>query len=102
MARKAILFYMEAQQRGSEEAKESLLEKRLRKMEDRLAKMISRTMIDIGIVNQVFYKRASKEERDKLWDAAKTAALERLRFKRKDGDQEATGVIRDVPHSSEG
>jgi hypothetical protein len=76
------------------------VEQQRRRDVDRLAKLIIRATVDVGILNQVFYKRAAKEERDKLWDAAKTAALERLKFKRKDGDSEVTEVLKDATHSS--
>jgi len=107
--RKAVLKYLDSYDQDAETAPRDRLAETLQAMDvqrkkdiERLAKLIVRATLDIGIVNQVFYKRAAKDDRDKLWDAARTAALERLRFKRKDGDDEVTGVLRDVPHSSEG
>lgn len=58
-----------------------------RKDTERLAKMSARVMMDVGIINQVFYKRAAKEERVALWTEAQQSAAERLKHKRKGGDQ---------------
>ena len=63
---------------------------------ERLAKMIARVMMDIGIVNQVFYKRAAQDERDKLWESARQAAAERLKHKRKGGDPEAAELVKNA------
>ena len=100
LARKAIREYMDRQEIAvQDEAKDRLAEALealaagQRKDTERLAKMIARVMMDIGIVNQVFYKRAAVEERDKLWGAARQAAAERLTHKRKGGDPEAAEIM---------
>lgn len=103
--RKAVLKYLDSYDQEAEAAAKDRLAETLAAMEaqrkkdvERLAKLIVRATLDIGIVNQVFYKRASTEERDKLWGAAKTAAVQRLTAKRKDGDKEVTEVMADVAH----
>ena len=64
-----------------------------RKDTERLAKLMARTLIDIGTVQQVFFERASKEDRGELWKVARQRAVERLKKKRKDGDPEATEIV---------
>lgn len=99
--RKALLKYLDGyEQRAEDQARDRLAEAveamqvGHKKDTERLAKMIARVMMDIGTVQQVFYERASKEDRAKLWETAKTKAAERLHFKRKDGDPEATEIMK--------
>lgn len=100
LLRKAVLQYLDRQDQGVEESARDRLAVVLEKMAkqqkgdtERLAKMIARTMMDIGIVNQVFYKRAAPDERNELWSAARQAAADRLKQKRKGGDPEAAEII---------
>ena len=99
--RKALLQYLDGyEQRAEDQARDRLAEAveamqaGHKKDTERLAKMIARVMMDIGTVQQVFYERASKEDRAKLWENAKNKAAERLRYKRKDGDPEATEIMK--------
>ncbi len=99
--RKALLKYLDGyEQRAEDQARDRLAEAveamqaGHKKDTERLAKMIARVMMDIGTVQQVFYERASKEDRAKLWETAKTKAAERLHYKRKDGDPEATEIMK--------
>lgn len=99
--RKALLQYLDGyEQRAEDQARDRLAEAveamqaGHKKDTERLAKMIARVMMDIGTVQQVFYERASKEDRAKLWEKAKVRAAERLTHKRKDGDPEATEIMK--------
>lgn len=65
-----------------------------KKSTERLAKMIARLMMDLGTLQQVFYERADKEIRQELWAVARKRAAERLAHKRKDGDPEATEIMK--------
>lgn len=108
--RKAVLLYLDGYEQKAEAAKRDRLAEAIESMTkaieglatgqknstERLAKMIARTMMDVGIVNQVFYKRAAKDERDALWASARQAATERLKHKKKDGDPEATELMTDA------
>jgi hypothetical protein len=108
--RKAVLLYLDGYEQKAEAAKRDRLAEAIESMTkaieglatgqknstERLAKMIARTMMDVGIVNQVFYKRAAKDERDTLWGSARQAAIERLKHKKKDGDPEATELMTDA------
>jgi hypothetical protein len=108
--RKAVLLYLDGYEQKAEEAKRDRLAEVLegtkkaiealsesqRKSTERLAKLSSRTLIDIGTVQQVFFERASKEDRMELWTVARQRAVERLHKKRKDGDPEATELMKDA------
>jgi len=103
VARAAILRYIDQNAKEQEaEARDRLaavleaMHLDRRKDTERVVKLIVRTLIDIGTVQQVFYERASKEDRSKLWDMARTRALERLKKKREGGDPEATEIMKDA------
>lgn len=101
LARRALLAFIDAYDKGAQASARDRLaevlaasEEARRKDTDRLAKMMARLTIDVGIINQVFYKRAAKEDREKLWESARTASIARLTHKRKGGDEEATDVLK--------
>ncbi|MBA4027138.1 MAG: hypothetical protein C0473_02750 [Cyanobacteria bacterium DS3.002] len=103
LARRALLEFIDKYDQGVEAGARDRLAEVLLAMNDshkkdteRLAKMLARVMMDVGIVNQVFYKRASKEDRDALWSEAQQAAAQRLRHKRKGGDPEAAEISTDA------
>ncbi len=110
LLRKAVLIYLDSYDRKAEEAKRDRLAEAMESMvsaikglskgqsesTERLAKMAARVMIDVGTMQQVFYKRASDKDRDDLWDEARKKALERLRKKRKGGDPEASEIVKDA------
>jgi len=64
-----------------------------REMEERLAVLLGRVILDIGIINQMSYRRIPKEERKDLWEESARASVERLRVKLKAGDPEATKLV---------
>ncbi len=108
--RKAVLMYLDGYEQKAEAAKRDRLAEaieglktamevvaeRQTKNTERLAKLSARTLIDLGTVQQVFFERASKEDRGELWKVARQRAVERLRKKRKDGDPEATEIMNDA------
>lgn len=111
--RKAVLNYIDGYDQKAEEAKQDRLVEAMESMTkairtlsegqnkstERLAKLAARTLIDVGTLQQVFYRRASEKDRDDLWDEARRGALERLRKKRKGGDPEATEIVQDAVSS---
>lgn len=106
VARKALLQFIDSYDKKAEDSSRDRLAEILEEMQkerkkdtDRLAKLAVRTMIDVGTIQQVFYKRASEKDRDDLWDEARRNALERLRKKRKGGDPEATEIVDDANRS---
>ena len=103
LARRALLEFIdrydqEPEQKTRDKLAEVLeaMEYNRRKDTERMAKMSARVMMDVGIINQVFYKRAAKEERVALWTEAQQSAAERLKHKRKGGDPEATELVSDA------
>jgi len=101
LARAAILSYIDRSQKDAEDEVKDRLAAVLEAMQierkkdtERLAKLASRALIDIGTVQQVFFERASKEDRMELWAVARKRAVERLHTKRKDGDPEATEIMK--------
>lgn len=100
LARRAILQFIDSYDKKAEDnARDRLadvleaMQSSQRKDTERLAKLMARTLIDIGTVQQVFFERASKEDRGELWKVARQRAVERLKKKRKDGDPEATEIV---------
>lgn len=100
MARRAILEYMDRRQQEEVlEVQDKFIaaferfEERRRRDTERICKLIARALMDIGMINQVFYNRAAPEDREKLWGAARQAAAQRLKSKRKDADPEATEIL---------
>lgn len=103
MARTAIRSYID---RTAEEVKDEekdrlvealgALQGGQKKDTERLAKMIARLMMDTGTLMQVFYDRADKDIREELWAVSRKRAAQRLTHKRKDGDPEATEIMKNA------
>lgn len=85
IGRAAILFYMEHYESNQLDRRESKLEARMKKMEDRLAAMIMRPTIDIGVLYQAIYYNYGKEG-PKAFSAFYNHAVKRLQSKRKDSE----------------
>ena len=108
--REAVLRYLDSYEQKADAGKRDRLAEEMEAMKkaievlsetqkkstERLAKLSARTLIDVGTLQQVFYKRASDKDRDDLWDEGRRNALERLRKKRKGGDPEATEIMEDA------
>lgn len=95
IVRRALLFYLDSYDKQELDEKETKLEARLRKMEDRLASMIMRTTIDVGVIYRAIYFNYGKEA-EKAFAAFYNLALERLQAKRKDpGDKAAVQKLVD-------
>lgn len=77
LARRAIIEMLDRQEQGmAGEIKDKLAE-RLKKMEDRMAALLARNNLDIGIIYQVLWLRSDPEKRDKLWETARKYAATR-------------------------
>ena len=79
--REAILAYLDAGDLEAVDERESSLEKRLKKMEDRLAGLMARTAIDTGMIFQIVQANMNPETKDEdlLW--AHSLAVKRLKKK---------------------
>lgn len=79
--REAIIARLDAEDRELADERETLLEKRLKKMEDRLAALMARTAIDAGMIFQIVQANMNPETKDEdlLW--AHNLAVKRLKKK---------------------
>jgi uncharacterized protein YaaN involved in tellurite resistance len=89
VARRALLFYLDSHETEQLDRRESKLEARMRKMEDRLAAMIMRPTIDVGVIYQAIYHNYGKDA-ERAFMAFYNHALKRLQTKRKDTGDKAS------------
>ena len=95
LGREAIQFYLDNYDRLQAEDRESPLECRLKKMEDRLAALMARTAIDVGTVYSLLWHRSDKEDRKELFNACYTQAIDRLKKKLTELDLEVKEAMKD-------
>jgi hypothetical protein len=81
IARRAIVFYLDAVERQETEARDSALERRLKRMEDRLAALLARGNIDIGVIMQLIYRNMNPATREEALKSAHKKAALRIRQK---------------------
>lgn len=79
--RKALTEYLDRIEKGETDQRESKLEKRLKKMEDRLAGLLARGNIDIGVILDIIYRNMPEDRRDELLKTAHKKSVTRLRRK---------------------
>ncbi len=81
LVREAVLLFLDGQETEVIDAREALVEKRLKKMEDRLASLMARTAIDAGMIFQILQANMNPETKseDLMW--AHKLAVERLKSK---------------------
>lgn len=94
IGREAIRFYLDNYERLQAEDRESPLERRLKKMEDRLAALMARTAIDVGTVYSLLWHRSDKEDRKELFNACYTQAIDRLKKKLTELDLEVKEAMK--------
>ena len=81
LTREAVVWYLDNQEKIGIDSRETLLEKRIKKMEERLAALQARCAIDIGMVYQLLYLNMSKETRDADIAWAYQVSIKRLKKK---------------------
>ena len=81
MAREAILWYMEYQAKRVQESRETKLEQRIRKMENRLAALISRGNIDTGVILEMIYANMPAVDKEAVLKRSHKRAAMRLKSK---------------------
>ncbi len=94
VAREALLAYIDGNTKVEESAIKDALAERLKKMEDRMAALLARVSMDVGIVNQVLWVRTDPSQRDSVWSAATKYASKRLHTKLAGGDMEIKELIK--------
>lgn len=75
------MFYLSYQEKLQSEEKDGRLEKRLRKMEDRLAGLLARTAIDVGVVYNMIWQNMPEERREKAFKTAYKQSVQRIKQK---------------------
>lgn len=81
VAREAILWYMEQQNKRVQDVRESMLEARIRKMENRMAALISRGNIDVGVLLEIISANMPGDDRDAVLKRSHKRAAMRLKRK---------------------
>lgn len=101
--RQAVLEFLDRYDQGPQDATRDKLAEVLLQMEgqrrkdvERLAKLMVRTLMDVGTMHQVFYKRAPAEDRKQIWESAEASAAERLKRKRRGNDPQATEIMHEI------
>lgn len=81
VAREAILWYMEQQDKIIQDSRESKVEARIRKMENRMAALISRGNIDTGVILEIIYSNMPVEDKEAVLKKCHKRAAMRLKGK---------------------
>lgn len=81
LARDAICFYLDALEADAINRRDSKVEARIKKMEDRLAGLVARANIDIGVVINLMYARMNSQTREEEITVAHQKSAQRLRKK---------------------
>lgn len=99
--REAILAFLDAEDKEAADERETLLEKRLKKMEDRLAALMARTAIDTGMIFQIVQANMNPETKDEdlLW--AHNHAVKRLKRKLQGQAAEVKDLAKAVENKAE-
>lgn len=95
LARQAILEMLDRQEQGMAAEIKDKLADRLKKMVDRMAALLARNNLDIGIIYQILWLRSDPEKRDKLWEVARKYAAARSSRALEQGDKELKEQIKD-------
>ncbi len=81
VAREAIIWYLEQLEKRVQDARETKVEARIRKMENRMAALISRGNIDVGVILELIYGNMPVADRDEVIKKAHKRAAKRLKSK---------------------
>ncbi len=92
LARDAICYFLDQLDRGEADARESLLESRIRRMENRLAALLVRGNIDTGIIVSLLYSRMNKETRNSDIQHARSWAIKNLKNRLQESDDVRTYI----------
>lgn len=81
VAREALRYYIAHQEELEEEQRDSKLERRLKKIEDRLAGIMARVGIDVGVIYTLMWRNMPPDRREDQLKSAYTQAVDRLKKK---------------------
>lgn len=96
LAREAIRFYMDQKENQLLDERESALEQRIKKMEDRIAKLIIKVGLDVGTLHQLFWSRSDKDSRDELFTECYISAVQRLQNKLSNQEDELVSKAKNI------
>lgn len=96
LAREAIRFYMDQKENQLLDERESALELRIKKMEDRIAKLIIKVGLDVGTLHQLFWSRSDKDSRDELFTQCYISAVKRLQNKLSNQEDELVSKAKNI------
>ena len=81
LCREGMQWYLANQDKQEIDNRETLLEKRMRKMEERMASLMAKIGIDAGMIIHILYRNMDKEKRNDVIAWAYNSAVARLRKK---------------------
>lgn len=81
LLREAIRSYLKDRENEVVNERESNLELRMKKMEDRLAKLVVKVGLDVGTMHQLFWSRSDRETRAELFAECYMSAVRRMKKK---------------------
>lgn len=81
IVRRAVTDYLDRLGKEQADARETKLEHRLKKMEDRIAGLLARANIDIGVILDIIYRNMPETKRDDVLKTAHKKSVSRLRRK---------------------
>jgi len=98
MVRQAVIWYLDHQQKLSQDLRETNLERRIKKMEDRICGLVAKGNIDVNTILQVIYlgSNAPLPEKAERYKKARGLAVKRLKQKLEDDEELKRLYMQDV------
>jgi hypothetical protein len=79
LARDAILHYMRIREAGITDERDNVLEKRLKKMEDRIASLLVKVGLDTATLYALLWTRSDRDTRQELFQECYAMAVKRMK-----------------------
>lgn len=83
LVREAVTWYLEHKDRLAEDMRDSKVEKRLKRMEDRLSGLLAKANLDLGTIVQIMYSKLGGTDEQKAAAFKKARRQSVLRLKQK-------------------
>lgn len=83
LVREAVTWYLDNKDRLAEDRMQSKMDRRLRRMEDRLAGLLAKANLDLGTVVQILFSKmgGTQQEKEAAFKKARGQAVRRLKTK---------------------
>ena len=95
LAREALRWFMANHERARQEKTETPLERRLKKMEDRLAGLMVKNGLDIGTMYALMWSRTDETTRKALFKEMRVRAIKRMKEQLSPEEQELKKALAD-------